>query len=67
MGVDEGGLKAVLFMQIYFFSNSPWLQVYEEAYHALHKELPEVSTSVFTEILTWIGQKVSAAGETSHT
>lgn len=48
-------------------STSPWLQVYEEAYHALHKELPEVSTSVFTEILTWIGQKVSAAGETSNT
>nr|XP_005507580.1 monoglyceride lipase [Columba livia] len=45
---------------------SPWLQVYEEACHALHKELPEVSTSVFTEILTWIGQKVPAAGETSR-
>lgn len=57
-------------MHILFFSVlsllSPWLQVYEEACHALHKELPEVSTSVFTEILTWIGQKVPAAGETSH-
>ncbi|XP_027556697.1 monoglyceride lipase isoform X2 [Neopelma chrysocephalum] len=48
-------------------SQDKTLKVYEEAYHALHKELPEVSTSVFTEILTWIGQKVSAAGETSHT
>ncbi|KFP16305.1 Monoglyceride lipase, partial [Egretta garzetta] len=48
-------------------SQDKTLKVYEEAYHALHRELPEVSTSVFTEILTWIGQKVSAAGETSHT
>ncbi|XP_074952130.1 monoglyceride lipase isoform X4 [Phalacrocorax aristotelis] len=48
-------------------SQDKTLKVYEEAYHALHKELPEVSTSVFTEILTWIGQKVSAAGEASHT
>ncbi|NXY84834.1 MGLL lipase, partial [Alcedo cyanopectus] len=48
-------------------SQDKTLKVYEEAYHALHKELPEVSTSVFTEILTWIGQKISAAGETSHT
>ncbi|XP_048171202.1 monoglyceride lipase isoform X2 [Corvus hawaiiensis] len=48
-------------------SQDKTLKVYEEAYHALHKELPEVSTSVFTEILTWIGQKLSAAGETSHT
>uniref|UniRef100_A0A663LPT8 Monoglyceride lipase n=1 Tax=Athene cunicularia TaxID=194338 RepID=A0A663LPT8_ATHCN len=39
-------------------SQDKTLKVYEEAYHALHKELPEVSTSVFTEILTWIGQKV---------
>ncbi|XP_068550624.1 monoglyceride lipase isoform X1 [Anas acuta] len=48
-------------------SQDKTLKVYEEAYHALHKELPEVTTSVFTEILTWVGQKVSAAGETSHT
>ncbi|XP_074008998.1 monoglyceride lipase isoform X1 [Numenius arquata] len=48
-------------------SQDKTLKVYEEAYHALHKELPEVSTSVFTEILTWIGQKVSAAEDTSHT
>ncbi|XP_064012877.1 monoglyceride lipase isoform X3 [Pogoniulus pusillus] len=47
-------------------SQDKTLKVYEEAYHALHKELPEVSTSVFTEILTWIGQKVSAAEESSH-
>ncbi|OXB64522.1 hypothetical protein ASZ78_012785, partial [Callipepla squamata] len=48
-------------------SQDKTLKVYEEAYHALHKELPEVTTSVFTEILTWVGQKVSAAGETSQT
>uniref|UniRef100_A0A669P1J0 Monoglyceride lipase n=1 Tax=Phasianus colchicus TaxID=9054 RepID=A0A669P1J0_PHACC len=48
-------------------SQDKTLKVYEEAYHALHKELPEVTASVFTEILTWVGQKVSAAGETSQT
>ncbi|XP_064375052.1 monoglyceride lipase isoform X4 [Dromaius novaehollandiae] len=48
-------------------SQDKTLKVYEEAYHALHKELPEVTTSVFTEILTWVGQKVPAAEETSHT
>lgn len=48
-------------------SQDKTLKVYEEAYHALHKELPEVTTSVFTEILTWVSQKVSAAGETSQT
>ncbi|CAM4586631.1 monoglyceride lipase isoform X1 [Caretta caretta] len=48
-------------------SQDKTLKVYDEAYHALHKELPEVSTAVFKEILTWIGQKVSAAGEPSHT
>uniref|UniRef100_A0A8D0GFY4 Monoglyceride lipase n=1 Tax=Sphenodon punctatus TaxID=8508 RepID=A0A8D0GFY4_SPHPU len=48
-------------------SQDKTLKVYDEAYHALHKELPEVSTAVFTEILTWIGQKVSAAGEARHT
>ncbi|XP_074861375.1 monoglyceride lipase isoform X1 [Carettochelys insculpta] len=48
-------------------SQDKTLKVYDEAYHALHKELPEVSTAVFKEILTWIDQKVSAAGEPSHT
>ncbi|XP_034631758.1 monoglyceride lipase isoform X3 [Trachemys scripta elegans] len=48
-------------------SQDKTLKVYDEAYHALHKELPEVSTAVFKEILTWIGQKVSAAGGPSHT
>uniref|UniRef100_A0A803SSH8 Monoglyceride lipase n=1 Tax=Anolis carolinensis TaxID=28377 RepID=A0A803SSH8_ANOCA len=44
-------------------SQDKTLKVYEEAYHALHKELPEVTTSVFTEIQTWILQKLSAAEE----
>ncbi|XP_050814486.1 monoglyceride lipase isoform X3 [Gopherus flavomarginatus] len=48
-------------------SQDKTLKVYDEAYHALHKELPEVSTAVFKEILTWIGQKVSAAGGPSNT
>lgn len=43
-----------------------WLQVYDEAYHALHKELPEVTTSVLTEIRMWISQKLSAAEEAHH-
>uniref|UniRef100_A0A8D0AYU4 Monoglyceride lipase n=2 Tax=Salvator merianae TaxID=96440 RepID=A0A8D0AYU4_SALMN len=44
-------------------SQDKTLKVYDEAYHALHKELPEVTTSVFKEIQTWIGQKLSAAEE----
>lgn len=39
------------------------LQVYDEAFHALHKELPDVTTSVFKEIETWIGQR---AAEEAH-
>ncbi|XP_053148754.1 monoglyceride lipase isoform X3 [Hemicordylus capensis] len=42
-------------------SQDKTLKVYEEAYHALHKELPEVTMSVLKEIQSWIGQKLSAA------
>ncbi|XP_010017516.1 PREDICTED: monoglyceride lipase, partial [Nestor notabilis] len=59
-------IKGSYFLMETVQSQDKTLKVYEEAYHALHKELPEVSTSVFTEILTWIGQKVSAAGEASQ-
>ncbi|XP_006169871.1 monoglyceride lipase [Tupaia chinensis] len=37
-------------------------QIYEGAYHVLHKELPEVTSSVFQEISTWLSQRVGAAG-----
>uniref|UniRef100_A0A8C6YZN2 Monoglyceride lipase n=1 Tax=Nothoprocta perdicaria TaxID=30464 RepID=A0A8C6YZN2_NOTPE len=60
-------IKGSYFLMDTVQSQDKTLKVYEEAYHALHKELPEVTTSVFTEILSWVGQKVSAAGETSHT
>ncbi|XP_054834178.1 monoglyceride lipase isoform X2 [Eublepharis macularius] len=47
-------------------SQDKTLKVYDEAYHALHKELPEVTTSVLKEILTWMSQKVSAAEKAPH-
>lgn len=39
-----------------------WLQIYEGAYHILHKELPEVTSSVFREINTWVSQRTAVAG-----
>ncbi|XP_078241381.1 monoglyceride lipase isoform X2 [Pogona vitticeps] len=47
-------------------SQDKTLKVYDEAYHALHKELPEVATSVLTEIRMWFLQKLSAAEEARH-
>ncbi|XP_053233964.1 monoglyceride lipase isoform X6 [Podarcis raffonei] len=44
-------------------SQDKTLKVYDEAYHALHKELPEVTASVLKEIQSWISQKLSAAAE----
>ncbi|XP_069499470.1 monoglyceride lipase [Ambystoma mexicanum] len=45
------------------------LKVYEDSFHALHKELPEVSSAVFKEIQTWLAQKIAetaaAAGAAS--
>lgn len=38
------------------------LQIYEGAYHILHKELPEVTNSVFREINTWVSQRTAAMG-----
>ena len=39
-----------------------WLQIYEGAYHILHKELPEVTSSVFREINTWVSQRTAVEG-----
>lgn len=50
-----------------YLLSSFWLQVYDEAYHALHKELPEVTSSVFKEIKSWLGQKLSACQEAHRT
>ncbi|XP_058023408.1 monoglyceride lipase isoform X2 [Ahaetulla prasina] len=44
-------------------SQDKTFKVYDEAFHALHKELPDVTTSVFKEIETWIGQR---AAEEAH-
>ncbi|XP_034962352.1 monoglyceride lipase isoform X1 [Zootoca vivipara] len=44
-------------------SQDKTLKVYDEAYHALHKELPDVTASVLKEIQSWISQKLSAAAE----
>uniref|UniRef100_A0A8C9PB60 Monoglyceride lipase n=1 Tax=Spermophilus dauricus TaxID=99837 RepID=A0A8C9PB60_SPEDA len=35
--------------------------IYEGAYHVLHKELPEVTNSVFHEINMWVSQRVTMA------
>lgn len=42
-------------------SQDKTLKIYEGAYHVLHKELPEVTNSVFHEINMWISQRTSAA------
>ncbi|KAG8435915.1 hypothetical protein GDO86_007130 [Hymenochirus boettgeri] len=39
-------------------SEDKTLKVYEDAFHALHKELPEVTTSVFQEIESWLQQRI---------
>ncbi|XP_066472858.1 monoglyceride lipase isoform X2 [Tiliqua scincoides] len=44
-------------------SQDKTLKVYDEAYHALHKELPEVTSSVFKEIKSWLGQKLPGSQE----
>ncbi|XP_075039731.1 monoglyceride lipase [Mixophyes fleayi] len=38
------------------------LKVYENAFHALHKELPEVTSSVFQEMESWILQRLDGTG-----
>ncbi|XP_059966351.1 monoglyceride lipase isoform X3 [Mesoplodon densirostris] len=43
-------------------SQDKTLKIYEGAYHVLHKELPEVTSSVFREINTWVSQRTAAAG-----
>uniref|UniRef100_A0A7N5P8Y5 Monoglyceride lipase n=1 Tax=Ailuropoda melanoleuca TaxID=9646 RepID=A0A7N5P8Y5_AILME len=43
-------------------SQDKTLKIYEGAYHVLHKELPEVTNSVFREINMWVSQRTGAAG-----
>ncbi|XP_031532207.1 monoglyceride lipase isoform X3 [Vicugna pacos] len=43
-------------------SQDKTLKIYEGAYHVLHKELPEVTNSVFREINTWVSQRTVVAG-----
>ncbi|KAM9680586.1 monoglyceride lipase isoform 4-T6 [Dama dama] len=43
-------------------SQDKTLKIYEGAYHILHKELPEVTSSVFREINTWVSQRTVVAG-----
>ncbi|XP_004692379.1 PREDICTED: monoglyceride lipase isoform X1 [Condylura cristata] len=42
-------------------SQDKTLKIYEGAYHVLHKELPEVTNSVFQEISLWFSQRTAAA------
>ncbi|XP_077622989.1 monoglyceride lipase isoform X2 [Crocuta crocuta] len=46
-------------------SQDKTLKIYEGAYHVLHKELPEVTNSVFHEINLWVSQRTAAAREGS--
>ncbi|XP_015977437.1 monoglyceride lipase isoform X3 [Rousettus aegyptiacus] len=41
-------------------SQDKTLKIYEGAYHVLHKELPEVTNSVFHEINMWVSQRTAA-------
>ncbi|XP_075406383.1 monoglyceride lipase isoform X2 [Tenrec ecaudatus] len=43
-------------------SQDKTLKIYEGAYHVLHKELPEVTNSVFHEINMWVSQRTAEAG-----
>ncbi|XP_004875338.1 monoglyceride lipase isoform X1 [Heterocephalus glaber] len=43
-------------------SQDKTLKVYEGAYHMLHKELPEVTNSVFHEINMWFSQRTAETG-----
>ncbi|XP_027810275.1 monoglyceride lipase isoform X2 [Marmota flaviventris] len=42
-------------------SQDKTLKIYEGAYHVLHKELPEVTNSVFHEINMWVSQRITMA------
>ncbi|XP_054543698.1 monoglyceride lipase isoform X3 [Talpa occidentalis] len=46
-------------------SQDKTLKIYEGAYHVLHKELPEVTNSVFQEINLWFSQRTAAARKVS--
>ncbi|XP_069353794.1 monoglyceride lipase isoform X2 [Eulemur rufifrons] len=41
-------------------SQDKTLKIYEGAYHVLHRELPEVTRSVFHEIHMWVSQRTAA-------
>lgn len=43
-------------------SEDKTLKIYDKGFHALHKELPEVSSSVFQEIERWILERLEATG-----
>ncbi|XP_040264519.1 LOW QUALITY PROTEIN: monoglyceride lipase [Bufo bufo] len=43
-------------------SEDKTLKIYDKGFHALHKELPEVTGSVFQEIERWILQRLEATG-----
>ncbi|CAJ0940631.1 unnamed protein product [Ranitomeya imitator] len=43
-------------------SEDKTLKIYDEGFHALHKELPEVTSSVFQEIERWILQRLEPMG-----
>ncbi|XP_043934479.1 monoglyceride lipase isoform X2 [Protopterus annectens] len=46
-------------------SRDKTLKIYEGAYHALHKDLPEIINAVFKEIGSWIMQRIPKEQEKS--
>uniref|UniRef100_A0A803JV43 Monoglyceride lipase n=1 Tax=Xenopus tropicalis TaxID=8364 RepID=A0A803JV43_XENTR len=46
-------------------SEEKTLKVYEGAFHALHKELPEVTSNVFQEIEGWLQQRLGGTGSSN--
>ncbi|XP_072276647.1 monoglyceride lipase [Pyxicephalus adspersus] len=53
--------KGSQFMMDTVPSEDKTLKVYENAFHTLHKELPEVTSAVFQEIKSWILQRLEVS------
>ncbi|XP_018409450.1 PREDICTED: monoglyceride lipase isoform X2 [Nanorana parkeri] len=59
--------KGSQFMMDTVPSEDKTLKVYENAFHVLHKELPEVTNAVFQEIKSWMLQRLEASAPATVT
>ncbi|XP_056380828.1 monoglyceride lipase isoform X2 [Hyla sarda] len=55
-------IRGSQFMMDTIPSEDKTLKIYDKGFHALHKELPEVTSSVFQEIERWILQRLESTG-----